>query len=77
MTSYCPILTVPFRCLITFFSALTLFEYSMVTCDQLLSNPDRALQMFDVALTEAQSVVMETSGDKDDMVRLSLYFPNV
>ncbi|KAK3103220.1 hypothetical protein FSP39_017519 [Pinctada imbricata] len=47
--------------------AQTLFEYSMVTCDLLLTRPDQALPMFDVALAEAQSVVMETHVEKDDM----------
>ncbi|XP_061174591.1 DNA helicase MCM9-like [Saccostrea echinata] len=48
-------------------NALTLFENNMMVCDVLLSCPEKTLRFFDLALLEAQSVVMETHSEKDDM----------
>ena len=51
------------------FSGLSLFEQNVTICDALLFAPEKTLELFDNALAEAQSVVMETCRDKDDMVR--------
>lgn len=50
------------------YSALTLFENNMMVCDVLLSSPEKTLNFFDLALMEAQSVIMETHQQKEDMV---------
>lgn len=51
------------------YSALTLFENNMMVCDVLLSSPEKTLNFFDLALMEAQSVIMETHQQKEDMVK--------
>lgn len=51
------------------YSALTLFENNMMVCDVLLSSPEKTLNFFDLALLEAQSVIMETHLQKEDMVK--------
>lgn len=51
------------------YSALTLFENNMMVCDVLLSSPEKTLNFFDLALLEAQSVIMETHHQKEDMVK--------
>lgn len=48
-------------------NALTLFENNMMVCDVLLSSPEKTLNFFDLALMEAQSVIMETHQQKEDM----------
>lgn len=55
------------------FSALTLFENNMMVCDVLLSSPEKTLNFFDLALLEAQSVIMETHQQKEDMVKLNFW----
>ena len=59
------------KCLIfiSIFSGLSLFEQNVTICDALLFAPEKTLGLFDSALAEAQSVVMETCEEKDDMVR--------
>ena len=56
-----------------YFSALTLFENNMMVCDVLLSSPEKTLRFFDLALLEAQSVVMESHPEKEDMVTSQKY----
>ena len=50
------------------FSGLSLFEQNVMICDALLSAPEKTLPLFNSALVEAQSVVMETLQDKEEVV---------
>ena len=51
-----------------YFSGLSLFEQNVTICDALLFAPKKTLSLFDGALVEAQSVVMETHKNKEDLV---------